>query len=264
MSYVDFNTYEVYDPYNNTTVSEDGKKITGFADRSNPTGRRWRDYGIDFFPGNLTQRMEVRGNTPLEQAHAIVIWMLGNEPNAYFYSGQYNNDFFAIRLFFFSSQYVIQLFELDGTTAYSQHLGGYTNGVSTWLEVSRDMSLGDYGTLILKTFSDNKFSVLVNVKSIALHSSIKKMRYHHAVSEYNNGYYVYYDWYVANLDLGLDATEITVLAPRRIGTMDTEPRISLHDTIPRVAVMDTKRRIPRHDTCRRVGIIDNERRVAKP
>ena len=79
-----------------------------------------------------------------------------------------------------------QIREIDGGTIYSANWDGMALSSDYWLEVQRKESVGTYGTIYLRIYSD-EFSTLIVTISIALHSSKKDFQFIAAVGGFNDG-----------------------------------------------------------------------------
>lgn len=74
---------------------------------------------------------------------------------------------------------VLTLFEVDGGADFGDPTGGFnlTTGVTLYLTITRDETVGSFGEIKLQVYSDAQRTTLVETQSFNLHSSKKDFRY---------------------------------------------------------------------------------------
>jgi len=94
----------------------------------------------------------------------------------------------------------IQLYEVSTGTEYTDFYKYASYDTWYYCEIERDESVGTYGTLICRIYSDESRSTLVDTLSVTLHEK-EDFRTVYAVSSYYNNYNRPYSQEIKNLDL---------------------------------------------------------------
>ena len=103
----------------------------------------------------------------------------------------------------------ISLFEISTGTQYSDIYAGASYDTWYYCEIERDESVGTYGTLLCRIYSDESRSTLVDTLSVALHKK-EDFRTVYAVASYYPNSNRPYSQNIKNLDLQEAGTTHTV------------------------------------------------------
>jgi hypothetical protein len=147
--------------------------------------------------------------------HDIDIEITSNDAGTFFASWSMTNlvddlngirlaggDALSITYSFPVGKFDIVLREIDSGTMYTDFLetSSYLN-IPFYLEIERDESIGTYGTLFCRIYSDSGRTTLIDTLSVALHTSKKDFQYIYGLQSWNSGSAFKVSGISSNLDL---------------------------------------------------------------
>lgn len=177
---------------------------------TNETAYLYKDYGAAHFAGNFTLQSTINvtafasGTGQMLNLLSLVN-TLGHANNT--------NDLQGIALNWISgTTYSLKAREVSGSTEYlSSASSTLTVGVPYFVQINRDTTVGTYGTIYVKVFSDPAYTVQVGATvSVTLHSTVS-LRYLNVVQSYNTG--------VANSTTLTAGTVVVTLPPTNPSTI---------------------------------------------
>lgn len=183
--YQDFTDYIEADPNSRIAVAK--REIT-FEDltRNEDAWVRY-NFGTGYFSGNFQHQVVVAATGHLD-AGIVAVWALTNIIDDLVGIDTASGDYLAVELLYDTgaSKYKLRIEEVDGGTPYTDD---YEISVDTdyYLTISRDESVGTYGTLYCYIYSDAERTTLLDTLSLALHTSKKDFTHLFALNTYNSG-----------------------------------------------------------------------------
>jgi len=204
----DFTTYTEADPGSDITVT--ASAITASAlDSKDLTSYVYDDKGVDHFDGDFTHTLDFNMGSSSAGGAYLAKWLLGTLIGDVKDYVDASSSCFFTRVFKSEvSPYPsnIAIFERDGGASYNDATYTFSPDTDYYLTVDRDESIGTYGQLRQRVYSDPSRTTLLNTQTLSLHSSKKDFRYIYALSSYDqvNPNKFYYGS-VSNLDLESEA-----------------------------------------------------------
>lgn len=194
MAFEDFSTYTEVDLYSYILVDSTSKASFVGITRSKDAFL-YSDKGDDHFDADFIHTFEVQFISS-SISGATGLWGLQNDIED---SNHSNNNIIAY--LYYTRE--ITLRERHSGSTYWATTGGYvlTEGVTYYCEVERDESVGTYGTMYLRIYSDPGRTILLKNIVLALHGSKKDWRYVYAINSYKTGANYSITGFVQNLDL---------------------------------------------------------------
>lgn len=186
-----YTTYDAYNYYGNlqitaSTIAVDAEK-----------GEEYRvtlDKGDAYFDGDFSHTVDALHN-PIERG---AFWGLSNVADDFRDIDAAN----GYALWIGADQGVIRLVELHAGTPYSASWAGVASNTTYYYRITRNESVGTYGTLYAYVYSDSGRTNLLTTLSVTLHSK-QDFRYVHGANSWRIQYVEdEYSALFANLDLG--------------------------------------------------------------
>ncbi len=139
------------------------------------------DKGAGFFDGSFVHTLTI-SHTASEKAVSFSnVWVMSNDLLDTKGLRDGGKDALYIQVMHPNSPDVptLTLVEVDGGTGFSDPTGGFnlTFGVTLYLTITRDETVGSFGEIKLQVYSDAQRAILVETQSFNLHSSKKDFRY---------------------------------------------------------------------------------------
>lgn len=204
MAYQNPTTYVESDPNGYITTTSTRATVAAF-DRDADSWLYY-DFGAAYFSGRFKHRIELYV-TGTDDQSLFYPWTLQNNIESIPVLVTNNRDALYVGLILRTGTpdtFDIGLAELDGGTAYSDNLIGFSVDTPYYIEIERDETVGTYGTLYIRVYSDSAYTTLVDDGFVTLHTSKKDFQYHFAVNSYNNGTTGKdFAGYVENIDLSV-------------------------------------------------------------
>lgn len=196
MATEDFTTYTETDPNSRITVTS--AKVSWSGLTRNETAYVYADKGAAHFSGDFTHHFD--GESTSESASDSIgnFWMLANAVKNMQALDTDGDDYLAC--FYFDQTPLIFLRERDSSTNYQDFYSG-ASATQYWYECERDETVGTYGTIYLRIYSDSGRTTLLDTLSVTLHTSKKDFQYIYATNTLNSGTTSSHTGYVQNLDL---------------------------------------------------------------
>lgn len=215
---LDQTTFTKVDPNTHGAVYSDVSVLTTLG--TNETAYLYKDYGSGYATGNFA----IRGLLNVT-AFASGAGQMANLLSFVNTLGQANstNDLQGIALVWASSStFNLKAREVSGGTEYlSTASSTLSTSTPYWIEISRDKSVGAFGTLYVKVFSDPGYSVQVgSTVSITLHATVA-WRYLNAWQSYNASTAT-----SSTLTLGTILANISTVVPATVSWTQADDTVS--------------------------------------
>jgi len=184
MANENFTTYTETDP--NAHISTTSTRVTFAGLHRAETAYLYTDKGAAHFSGNFTLLVTIHCEGAVDNG-AVGLWAITNDLDDI-------GNLDASLLSHFRVQYnegsanpgTLILVENDSGGLYGDSVFE-TTPFTRYLAITRDESIGTYGTLICKVYSDSARTILEGTISLTLHSSKKDFRYIFGVSSISGG-----------------------------------------------------------------------------
>lgn len=191
MAVEDFTTYTEVDPSSHATVT--ASKITVAGVTRNEDTYVYDDKGAGHFSGDFVHPLTVYQASSSSGTPYAGAGVLRNDIDDMKQGG----DSIGVLL---KNALNIAAYEADGGSEYFDQYS-VSQDTPYYLELERDESVGTYGTLYVRIYSDAARTTLVATVSVALHSSKKDFRYAFPFTSYDSNNSSTTDGYVENYDL---------------------------------------------------------------
>jgi hypothetical protein len=185
----DFTTHTKSDPQG--TISVTSSTITFTNLTRNATAYVASDKGVNHFSGNFEHLVRIKKTAHQNYSDAY-LWALANALQHFYRTTNY--------LALPSSENGTAIKENDGTSSYAVSLYAISLGTTYYVRISRDESVGTYGTLYAYIYSDSSMTTLLDEASLLLHAK-QDFRYVYGLGCLNTGESYYCSGEVSNLDL---------------------------------------------------------------
>lgn len=196
-------------------LTETSSRVTFTAQHNQEIDYLYKDKGAAYFDGNFSHNftLQVNSGGGASPYGGNCAWMMSNDlggaitmegaGKSFFFMGSYAN---------FLGTWFVDLHEINSGVDTGSSTFSPTKGVPWYVTVDRDESIGSFGQLRARFYSDSLRTALVNTLTVTLHTSKKDFRYIHAIGSYpvlfNNSNNV--TGFVENLDIGAVATNPAV------------------------------------------------------
>ncbi len=213
MAIEDFTTYTEVDTLGKLTEATRRVTFTTLRDTDDDT-YVYVDKGAAYFAADFTCDFTVKITASAKNQASAMTWGIANALGDF----QALDDASEDGLFLHQEhpnapdRHQIELFELDGGQVYGS--GNFTLTVDTiyYFRVYRDESVGTYGTLYCKIYSDAGRTTSPGTLSVALHTSKKDFQYLYAVQSYDGTSVAAMSGYIEDLEVFLNLTGVLELA----------------------------------------------------
>ena len=186
MAVENFSGYTEVDP--NTKITKTSTRVTWVGLTRVEDAYVYKDKTANYFDGDFTHQLTVNSvdlTAPAGQATNIAIcWAVGNTIGSWQDVDDASGDqlHLYIRVEGTGSKHKFLLGELDGGAAYNSATDLQIAGNTPYyLKITRDESVGTYGTLYCYVYSNPARTTLVGTLSLTLHTSKKDFRYLYAM-----------------------------------------------------------------------------------
>lgn len=182
MAIENFGDYTEVDP--NTRITKTSTRVTWTDLDRNETAYVYRDMTEDYFDGDFTHVFTVYITSTINGSY-VNCWALTNDLNSCRVIDNASGDYLAAHIIGTLTARTIGITECDGGTTYTD---SYVASQETayYLKITRDETVGTYGTLYCYIYSDPLRTTLLTTLSVTLHSSKKDFRYVHACNSDNS------------------------------------------------------------------------------
>ncbi|NOY72948.1 MAG: hypothetical protein GXP14_11330, partial [Gammaproteobacteria bacterium] len=182
MALEDLTTYTLVDPASDYTVTVD--RVASDTANRDTTAKVYDDKGAAFFNGDFIHQFdsELTSSTTGSSAYWLCNWLMADVVSNYIDIVIANGD--CLSTFFHGSGTTFYLREVDGGVEY-QDTWTFTEGITYYFEVERDETVGTYGTIYCRIYSDSARTTLLVTLNVALNSSKKDYRYIYTASSPN-------------------------------------------------------------------------------
>jgi len=192
----DFTTYTETDP--NSKLGVTASKIDIQAIDRADAAYVIKDKGADYFNGDFTYLIEGYVNSATSDGYHVAGFVLANITNKN--TTDLTDDALMMKLQEETGEARFGPVEHDSGTGY-QDFAIVSKDTLYYLEIERDESVGTYGTLYVRAYSDSGRTSLVDTGTQVLHSSKKDFRYLYGFTNREEGSGNTFTGYVQNLDL---------------------------------------------------------------
>ena len=194
---LDYTTFTEIDPGNDFTVTQN--KITVEELLRGTAGWIYYDYGAGYFSGDFVHQFEYK-HTGGNSVGAACVWALANAVDGWSDLSS-SGDILNVRMTDISGTIQIQAESAVGGAKVSTAAISVATGVQYYGEIERDESVGAYGTLYLRIYTDAERTVLHDSASVAIEVAKTDYRYLYAVQGYESGTIQWISFNVENLTL---------------------------------------------------------------
>lgn len=169
MATEDLTTYTEVDPNSKLTVISN--KIT-CINLYRPDGAYiYKNKGLNFFDADFIHNFEIFiDGTTVFNSHAFP-WMMSNDLDVFINLKDASKSFICVYLFQFNDFSQIYIVEEHAGGEYTQNYN-LSYDENYYLQIERDESVGTYGTLYLRIYSDSSRITLLTTLTLNLHSKI--------------------------------------------------------------------------------------------
>jgi hypothetical protein len=163
----DLTTYTEVDENTEITIADDTVTFDGVG--KNDESYVYKDFGTDYFSGDFVHRFKLNMTSFLSNAPAIGVWALANAvgDRVNVITTQSEQELTVIATGPSAGPYTIGIFEYLPSADSSDSLN-LSFGTDYYIEIERDESVGTYGTVYLRVYSDADYSTLVDSTSLGL------------------------------------------------------------------------------------------------
>jgi len=232
MGLVDFTTFTEVDPNSDLTVT--ATRITVDTMRRDVSAYVYKDRGVGFFGGDYEHDVDVNCSAATANESEMVVWMLSNVVKDKGNHEAANDDFHLVTLFRWTDGLRIYLQERYGTSTYSDIYVGLSYGVTYYLTIKRDESIGTYGRLYCYIYSDSARTTLIDTLQLDLHEK-EDFRYIYGLASRTSTGTQTISGYVENLRMPLALTQTVT---EILGLVDTlARRVALKQTVSEILGM---------------------------
>lgn len=179
----DFTTYTEKDDNNRATVTT--SRITVASMPSTEDVYIYKDKTANFYDGDFTFAVTIKLTAADADGHQYV-WMVANLIDDTKGIDDASGDFLAAFFYSFGGIYYIAIRECDGGSVVSDFYICSLNTVY-YLTITRDESVGTYGTLYCYIYSDADRTNLLDTPTLTLRTSKKDFRYLYGLNNRNSG-----------------------------------------------------------------------------
>lgn len=181
MATEDLTTYTEVDPGSDYTVTSTTIDVSGL--KRNIDAYVYKDFGAAYFDGDFIHYYEMNAHGATNGIWYN--WGLANIVDDFNGIDSSSGDLLAVNIYSIYPS-TVQLRECDAGTIYFDS-GTINNDTLYYFTVERDESVGTYGTLYCRIYSDEAKTTLVDTLTVALHSSKKDYQYFYAANSHNSG-----------------------------------------------------------------------------
>lgn len=222
----DLTTYTELDPNGHITVDSPIKiSLAGLTRQE--TARVSSDKGVAFFDGDFTHTMDFVYTSTVSNQF-LCFWQLSNiddDPQNIDIGG---GDTINVQS---NQQGANAHIDMHEVVAGSRVIADYNDGAASsgtrrWITVVRDESIGSFGELSFKVYSDSGRTNLLTTKTLTLREK-EDFRYVAAASSFSDGSPAGFTGDVQNFDLGIAVVSIPRVGERIVLERDTERRLLL-------------------------------------
>lgn len=214
MAFKDYTLATKVDPNSRFAVTANKITVTGM--QRDEDAYIYFDEGVDFFDGDFTRQNSSKMETTTQDTAIASIWCVANvidDINGLDIGG--GSALAAISGKQSGGTGYFSLYEIDSGARYTDaYVAAAVTGTQYWHEFERDETVGIYGTMYWRIYSDSGRTVLVDTLVITLHTSKKDYRYEYGIQSYNSATTPAWDGFVENLTNG----EIVIVAFNHISS----------------------------------------------
>lgn len=185
MATEDFTTYTENDPSSQITI-DSATQISITALDRNSEGYVYDNKGAAHFGGDFNHKIDFNLTSGAVSGW-VFVWALTNAVDDIKGIFDASGSCFSSRVSLLTGTASILLIELDGGTNYSDVAYTVTAGTDYYVVVDRDESIGSYGQLRQRIYSDAERTTLLNTQTVSLHTSKKDFQYIFPVNSWNSG-----------------------------------------------------------------------------
>jgi len=146
----------------------------------------YKDFTAGYFDGDFEHQFKINV-TAASAGVQMFPWLIANLVDDAKGIDDANGDFLGIWIGFVGAGYAFVAEECDGGTLTIDVSSELALATDYWVTVTRDESVGTYGTLYCYIYSDACRSTLVDTLTVTLNTSKKDFRYLYAFSAYKDG-----------------------------------------------------------------------------
>jgi len=181
MAIENFTLYTEVDPGSNITVA--ANSLTYILD-NNTTAYIYSDKGAAYFDGDFSHYLKVTPGAAGSVNGITACWMLANVLNDVRSMQLAANNHLVVTLSKGSGTYTLALSEFYGTAVSVAASNPLSDATPYYLNIERDETVGTYGTLYCRIYSDDARTVLIETISLTLRNK-QDFRYVYGLSSYN-------------------------------------------------------------------------------
>ncbi len=173
MALENFSAYTEVDP--NSRISKTATRVTWTSIVREEIAHVSSDKGVNHFDGDFTHLLTVNASV-VDNGGLSVHWAISNVVDSFKGLQDASEDGLFINFLGGASAVTLNLQEMDGGSITGDQYT-YTLGTTLYLKITRDESIGTYGTIFCFIYSDAARTVLVDTLSVTLNTSKKDFRY---------------------------------------------------------------------------------------
>lgn len=194
MATEDFTAYTEVDPNSRITVTS--SRVTWASLPRNEDAYVYADKGVGHFAGDFEHLLTIRDEMSGDATGLVAFYVLANAVD----------DVFAL----YFSHRLVQLDVINGTIRLGcgnsssfplDFTSAYGGAFTRYLEIERDESIGTYGTMYCRIYTDSGRTMLEDTLSITLTTEKTDWRYVYPCATSNSGTTVARSGFSENLDL---------------------------------------------------------------
>jgi hypothetical protein len=194
-----FTGYTEVDP--SSSITKDSNTIDWTAITRNEAAYVYSDKGAAHFDGDFEWQFEWEATSSSATGAFVCVGNLTNAVSTIRAIYSASGSCFYCRDWRAASVNEIGPVEMDGGSVYVDIYYNPTTGTRYYITLDRDESIGTYGQLRMRIYTDASRTTLVNTQTIALHTSKKDFRNVMPVSTWDDGVTDTKTGYIENLDL---------------------------------------------------------------
>ncbi len=175
MATEDFLTYDETDPDGDLAVTTD--RVTASTLDKGEVAHLSDDKGVDHFSGDFEHLFVMFNNSASQNGSEGHPWAVANVQDSSQNIDNANGSTLFIQIFAASTDFFAVIVEIDGGTFNSTAGLSLSDDTEYFCTVERDESIGSFGQLELRVYSDSGRTMLVDSDTLALSTSKKDFRY---------------------------------------------------------------------------------------
>ena len=144
----DYTTFSGPDPNTRFNITSLKIDVTGLS--RNEDAYKYKDFGVDYFDGDLEHDVDVYVDSASSSFGRIAVWNLANVIEDSYTQEQEDRDYLRIAL---ESGNHLRIWEGSGGSRYWTGTYELTEDTPYYLRIKRDESIGTYGTVYLDIYT---------------------------------------------------------------------------------------------------------------